>query len=564
LENLGLGFDVVVVLLAALAGGFLANRLKLPVLLGYLIAGMIVSPYSLGLVQDIAAIENLANIGVIMLLFTLGLEFSFDELRRVGKVAVFGGIAQVILTGGAGTLFGKVLGWATPEAIFFGLVLTMSSTLVVLKLLLDRNELDSVHGRVMIGLLLVEDLFVIPLMIIMPTLGTSGTEVFPALFEAGGKAIGFIIIMIGAGLLFLPRVLNRIAGTRSKELFLISVVAITLAAAIASQLFGVSAAIGAFIAGLLTGRSIFARQALADIVPFRDAFGALFFVSLGTLVDSRFLTNNVALLVGVVVFIFITKFIIYTGIPWVFGFNARTSIITGTCLAQIGEFSFVLAGVGVASGILSDGTYALILGSAIVTMVQTPFLLSGTNHLYNRLKSTVIGKRILSIRPETEPHALSSMGGHTVICGGGRAASSLIKILSRRNLPYLIIDLDPQVISRSRKTGVPCLYGDASKFEVLHGAFLEKAKLLVCTFPSFLDIQLTVENARSINPKLDIIVRVERDSDEVTLRKVNVNELVKPQFEAGLEITRHALRRYGLSIVEIEFILNSLRGGKMS
>ncbi|MDV2988848.1 MAG: cation:proton antiporter [Dehalogenimonas sp.] len=545
-------------------GGIFAHRLKLPVLLGYLFAGMLISPHGLGLVQDTAAIEDLANIGVIMLLFTLGLEFSFDELRRVGKVAFLGGTAQVLLTGAAGIGLGKALGWATPEAIFFGFLITMSSTLVVLKLLLERNELDTTHGRVMIGLLLVEDLFVIPLMIILPTLGTSGSDVGPALIEAGSKALGFMVVMVGLGLFLLPRILDRIAQARSKELFLISVVSLTLTAAIASQFFGVSAAVGAFIAGLLIGRSVFARQALADIVPFRDAFGALFFVSLGTLVDLRFLTQNLGLLAGVVVFIIAVKLVIYTAIPWVFGYNARTSLLTGAGLAQIGEFSFVLASVGVASGILRDTTYALILGAAIVTMVQTPFALSIANFTYRQLHRTRLGGRLINHRPETADQRVISLSGHTVICGGGRVADMLTNVLSRRNLSYVVIDLDPQVIYRLKKAGIPCIYGDASKPDVLSGAALEKAKLLVCTFPSFLDVELTVINARVINPRIDIVARVERDLDAEILKGIGVNALVKPQFEVSLEITRHALHRYGLTTIEINYLLNSLREGTMS
>ena len=564
MENLGLGFELIIVLVAAVAGGVLAHRLKLPVLLGYLIAGMLVSPHGLGLVQNTEAIEGLASIGVILLLFTLGLEFSLDELKRIGGVAVLGGIAQILLTALAGFTLGKILGWATAEAIFFGFLISLSSTLIVLKLLMERGELDTIHGRIMTGILLMQDLSLVPLMIILPTLGTAGAEVGPALLRAGGNALGFIVVMAGAGLFLLPKVLDRVARARSKELFLISVVSLSLAAAIAAQFFGVSAAVGAFIAGLLIGRSVFARQALADIVPFRDAFGALFFVSLGTLADLSFIADNPGLVVGVVAFIVAVKFVICAAVPWLFGYNARTALFTGFGLTQVGEFSFVLAGVGVTAGILRDTTYALTLGAAITTMVLTPFALSAANFVYRRLERFKFGQKLLSMRAETGNHAVPPLSGHAVICGGGRSADTLTKVLSRRNLSYLIIDLDPQVIARLRRTGVPCIYGDASNPEILACAGLEKAKLLVCTFPSFLDVELTVQNARRINPKIDIVARVERDRDAEILRGIGVNELVKPQFEASLEITRHALHRYGVSATEIQYLLNSLRQGTMS
>jgi CPA2 family monovalent cation:H+ antiporter-2 len=565
LENLGLGFELIIVLVAAVAGGILAHRLKLPVLLGYLVAGILVSPHGLGLVQDTDAIKNLASIGVVLLLFTLGLEFSLDELRRIGNVAVVGGIAQIALTAAAGFSLGKILGWATAEAIFFGFLISLSSTLIVLKLLLERGELDTLHGRVMTGILLMQDLSLVPLMIILPTLGKSGAEIGPALLGAGGKALGFVIVMAGLGLFLLPKVLDRVAQARSRELFLITVVSLSLAAAITAQFFGVSAAVGAFIAGLLIGRSVFARQALADVVPFRDAFGALFFVSLGTLADLSYVASHTWLVIGVVAFIIIVKFIICGAIPLLFGYNARTAIFTGFGLTQIGEFSFVLAGVGVAAGILRDTTYALTLGVAITTMVLTPFVLSLGNFSYRQLERFKIGQKLLSFRAATdEKRVVQPLSGHAVICGGGRSAESLIKVLGRRNLSHLIIDLDPRVIARFRKQGIPCIYGDASNPAILADASLEKAKLLVCTFPSFLDVELTVKNARSINPKLDIVARVERDRDAEALRNIGVNELVKPEFESSLEITRHALHRYGVTATEIQYLLNSLRQGTMS
>ncbi|KTB49017.1 Kef-type potassium/proton antiporter, CPA2 family [Dehalogenimonas alkenigignens] len=564
MESLGLGFEIIIVLVAAVAGGVLAHRLRLPVLLGYLLAGMLVSPHGLGLVQDTAAIEGLAQIGVVLLLFTLGLEFSLDELRKIGAVAVLGGIAQILLTALAGFGLGSALGWPVAESIFFGFLISLSSTLIVLKLLLERGEFDSCHGRIMTGILLVQDLSLVPLMIILPTLGTTGADVGPALLEAGRNALGFIVVMLGAGLFLLPKVLDRVARARSRELFLISVVSLSLAAAIAAAFFGVSAAVGAFIAGLLIGRSVFARQALADIVPFRDAFGALFFVSLGTLADLSFITANPGLIIGVVAFIIAVKFFICAAIPWIFGYNARTALFTGFGLTQIGEFSFVLAGVGVAAGILRETTYALTLGAAITTMVLTPFVMSAAHFAYRQLEKFRFGQRMLSLRADESNHAVQPLSGHTIICGGGRTSDTLVKVLSRRKLAYLIIDLDPQVIKRLRRASVPSIYGDASNPEILACAGLEKAKLLVCTFPSFLDVEITVKNARSVNPRIDIVARVERDRDAETLRNIGVNELVKPQFEASLEITRHALHRYGVNATEIQYLLNSLRQGTMS
>ncbi|ADJ26418.1 sodium/hydrogen exchanger [Dehalogenimonas lykanthroporepellens BL-DC-9] len=563
--HLGFGAEIIIALVAAVLGGILAHRLKLPVLLGYLVAGMLVSPHGLGLIQDTESIEAMASIGVILLLFTLGLEFSLEELRRIGAVAILGGIAQILATAGAGFGLGQILGWGVAESIFFGFLLSLSSTLIVLKLLMERGELDTTHGRIMTGILLVQDLSLIPLMIILPTLGATDTDIGPALLSAGGKALVFIIGMAAFGFWLLPRILERVARSRSRELFLITVVSVSLAAAIGAEFFGVSAAVGAFIAGLLIGQSSFARQALADIVPFRDAFGALFFVSLGTLADLSFIYQNPLLIIGVVLFILAVKFIICSAVPWLFGYSARTSLATGFGLAQIGEFSFVLAGVGVASGVLRDSTYALTLGAAITTMVLTPFVISLGNRVYHRLERTAFGQRFFNLRGEVSgARSTPELSGHAVICGHGRSAAALTKVLKRRNLNYLVIELDPKKIAELRREGVPCIYGDASNPEILGSAQLEKARLLVCTFPGFMDVELTVKNARRINPRLDIVARVEQDRDAEVLKDIGVNELVRPQFEASLEITRHALHRYGVPSTEIQYLLNSLREGRMS
>ncbi|MGI2335847.1 MAG: cation:proton antiporter [Dehalogenimonas sp.] len=563
--HLDFGIEIIIVLVAAVLGGVLAHRLKLPILLGYLLAGMLVSPHGLGLVQNTEAIEAMAGIGVILLLFTLGLEFSLEELRRIGKVAILGGVGQILLTAVAGFGLGQFLGWGAAESVFFGFLMSLSSTLIVLKLLMERGELDTTHGRIMTGILLVQDLSLVPLMIILPTLGIEDADIGPALISAGGKALAFIVGMAALGFWLLPRLLERVARSRSRELFLITVVSLSLAAAIGAEFFGVSAAVGAFIAGLLIGQSNFARQALADIVPFRDAFGALFFVSLGTLADLSFIFENPLLVGGVVFFILITKFLISSAVPWVFGYSARTSLSTGFGLSQIGEFSFVLAGVGIASGVLSDSTYSLTLGAAITTMILTPFLMGFGNVLYHRLENTPVGQRIFNLRGEvTNARSTVELSGHAVICGHGRSAAALTKVLKRRNLTYLVIDLDPKTIAQLRREGVACIYGDASNPEILACAHLEKAKLLVCTYPGFMDVELTVKNARKINPRLDIVARVERDRDADILKDIGVNELVKPQFEASLEITRHALHRYGVSATEIQYILNSLRQGTMS
>jgi CPA2 family monovalent cation:H+ antiporter-2 len=347
-------------------------------------------------------------------------------------------------------------------------------------------------------------------------------------------------------------------------LFLLTVVTLSLGAAFGAQFLGLSAAVGAFIAGLLIGQSVFARQAVADIVPLRDIFGALFFVSLGMLVDLNFAADNPAIIALVVVAIIAAKFIICAMIPRVFGYSPKTTLFTGMGLIQIGEFSFVLAAVGLEVGIISQNIYSITLAAAIITMGLTPFALNFASTLYRWLSQGE--KSGWLIASHLDPGWLSKqqLAGHAVICGHGRVGNTLTKVLEQRNLPYLVIDIDPQVISRLRSQRIPCIYGDASNSEILAHTELNEANLLICTFPSFMDVELTVRNALKINPKLDIVARVHRDIDAELIKGIGVSELVRPEFEASLEITRHTLHRFGLTAVEIQHILNGLRKERLT
>jgi len=562
MEGLGFGLDLVIVLTAAIVGGILARRLRLPIILGYLIAGIAIGPYSFGLVQHLETVNSIANIGVILLLFTLGLEFSLEEIRQVGKVAVLGGIVQILLTAAVGLGLGKLFGWSLIEAVFFGFLIALSSTMIVLKTLMERGEIDSGHGRVMIGILLVQDLSLIPLMVILPAAGGVSGELWLSLGIAAVKAILFIGVMLALGLWVLPWILGRVARERSRELFLLAVVTLCLAAAFGAYFLGLSAAVGAFIAGLLISQSVFARQATADVIPLRDAFGALFFVSLGMLADPYFVIENLSIIAIVVAAIIVAKFIICACIPWFFGYSTKTMLFVGLGLIQIGEFSFVLAGMGMEGGIIPQSIYSLTITSAIITMLLTPFSLRLAAFLYRRLSQGEKFSKLMGRRSDPGRIREQELSGHAVICGYGSVGSRLAAVLERRKFPYLVIDLDPHVISKLRTQGVPCLYGDASNPEILSHAQLNKARVLICTFPDFIAVELTIRNALKINNKLDIVAGVRRDTDAELLKGIGAAEVVRPRFEGSLEIIRHTLHRFGVNSIEIQYILSGFRGGK--
>jgi CPA2 family monovalent cation:H+ antiporter-2 len=550
---------LIYVLVAALAGGMIARLLRLPVILGYLAGGMVVGPYGTGLVklEELGQIETLAQIGVALLLFTLGMEFSLKTLKKMGRVAIFGGLAQILITTGLGFAIGTLLGWPPSEAVFFGFLISLSSTMIVIKLLMDRGEIDTAHGRVMIGILLVQDLAVIPMMALVPAFGE------PGLAGALGKAVLTTVIFLGAmvvlGLWVLPRFMRRVAAVRSRELFLLTIVGFCLAVAFGTYYYGISLALGAFVAGILISESDYAYQAIAEVVPLRDIFATLFFVSLGMLIDLGFMADNIGMVIGVVAAIIGGKFIICSLIPRIFGYTHKTALYTGAGLFQIGEFSFVLAAAALSAGVISKDVYDLTLSSAVITILLTPLAIVTATVLYRKLSQGERFAAILARRTDPQFSRGFQLANHVVICGCDRIGRNLSRVLEQRGFSYLVIDNDPKIIDALRARDVPCMYGDASNPEILSRAVLEKAKVLVITFHEPIGTELTVRNALAINPKLDIVARVHFDDEVTKLRDIGVAEMVRPDVETSMEIVRHTLHRFGLTGTEIQYILTGLR-----
>jgi CPA2 family monovalent cation:H+ antiporter-2 len=560
MSELSLLADMAIVLVSALIGGLIARRLKLPVIVGYLLVGIAIGPYGLHLVHDVGDVETLATIGVVLLMFTLGMEFSLKTLRQIGTIATFGGIIQIGATTGLGFGLGWLLHWPLRESLLFGFFIAMSSTIIVLKTLIERGELGTTHGRVMIGILLVQDLSVVPIMIILHSMGSdvetfSTTWIWDLL-----KVISFIVVILVLGFWVLPRFMKRVAEGRSRELFLLTVVCVALGAGFGAYYVGLSIALGAFLAGLMVSESQYAHQARAEIGPLRDIFATLFFVSLGMLADPSFIWSNPGEVGAVVGAILVGKFLIVSVITWAFGYAPKTALFAGGGLFQIGEFSFILAAVALEVGIISDHIYSLTLAAAGITMLLTPFGMGLVSVIYHRLiqRKRLAGLLTARVDP-VAPEERKQLSGHVVICGYGRTAQNLGRVLERRKFPYLVIDIDPRSLESLRAQGIPCIYGDAAILDILAQAQLERARVMVVTFPDPIATRLAVANARTINPRLNIVARVHREEDTEALRELAVAEMVRPELEAGLEIIRHTLHRFGLTTQEIQYIVNALR-----
>ncbi len=551
---MGIAADIAVIIVAALAGGIIAQFLKQPIILGYIFAGLIVGPHT-GLINitDVHNIELLAEIGVALLLFALGIEFSFKELKPVRMVALIGTPVQMILTIIYGYLIGRLLGIDSSSSIWIGAMISLSSTMIVLKTLMARGLMGTLSSRVMIGMLIVQDLAIVPLVVVLPLL-SNPTAGLPLLGFALLKAFLFLFVMIFAGTKIIPYIMKFVVGWNSRELFLLTTTAIGLGVGYSTYLIGLSFAFGAFVAGMVISESDYSHQALSDIIPLRDIFGLLFFVSVGMLIDPTYILNHFFEVITLVTLVIIGKSIIFGSIVKFFGYFNIIPIAVALSLFQIGEFSFVIARIGLSTKSIDKNIYALILSASVITMMITPFLSSLSNKIYKMKKKYFKFETI-----ETKNIPETGLSNHVVIAGGGRVGQKVAKAMKHLGVDFVMIELDSRRIDMLNDLKHPTVFGDASQSTVLEAAYIHKAKLLLITTPSSITSSMIANYCNKNTPDLCIIARGSEESDLKELHDLGVSEVVFPEFEVGLEITRQALQKLGVSPMKILEFTNSLR-----
>lgn len=561
-EDFRLIVDLVSVFAIATCGGMLASVLRQPVLLGYLIGGMIVGPSGFGLIKEVVQVDTLAQLGVAFLLFALGVEFSLTELKKVKAIALGGGILQIALTIGTTVLLCGLTGaWETLPAkgVFLGSILSLSSTAVVLKCLMENNETETVHGQVMLGILVVQDLALGLMLAVLPAIHqpneTIGMALIIALVKIGLFAAGAII----ASIWLVPPLLRILARTESRELFLLGVVTICLSIALLTAYLGLSIEMGAFVAGLMISEVEYADETLTIVEPLRDIFASLFFASIGMLIDPVFLWKNLEFILGLVALVFIGKFLIITPLVKIFRYSWKTALITGLGLAQIGEFSFVLASEGQTLGLVSHNIYLLILGTTAVTLMLTPFLLKLMPFLFNMAESVPCLKQFLA---EDRVHDVSTdlpQKDHIVICGYGRIGQNLVKLLQQYQLSIVVIDESESRIQQLREAGIPYVYGNGMSLHVLETAGVNYARGMVIALPDPISIRLCLKRALEISPELDLVVRATQDKNIEVLYQLGAKEVVQPEFEASLEMATYLLTGVGLPLAKIQEKMQQIR-----
>lgn len=551
---MGLAGDIVVIVMAALAGGVIAQALKQPLILGYILAGVVVGPYTGGItVSDAHNIEKLAEIGIALLLFALGLEFSFRELKPVRAIALFGTPVQILLTILYGFGIGRLMGWNWTSAVWFGALISLSSTMVIVKTLEKQGLMGTLSSRVMIGVLIIQDLAVVPMLIILPQLKNIEAGI-SVLFVAAIKAAVFLLVMILVGNKLIPAVMRRIAGWNSRELFLIATTAIGLGIGYGTYVFGLSFAFGAFVAGMLLSESDYSYQALSDIIPLRDVFSLLFFTSIGMLLDVRFLLANWKVILLLVTLVMLGKALIFALLSRTFGYRNVIPLAMGLGLSQVGEFSFILGRVGVSTRSITAEFFSLALTMTIITMLLTPFLSALTAPLYAWARRWI---KPLKLEPLHFPR--SGLADHIVIAGGGRVGMSVANVLRRMGLPFVVLEYNSHRIEEIKGCGFPIIFGDAGRRIILEAADLKKAKLLLITTPVAVVALSIIDHAQKIQPGIPIIARAEGVEQMRALYARGVTYVVQPEFEASIEMITQTLISLGVSSEQLKTLTDGAR-----
>ncbi|HKX27454.1 MAG TPA: cation:proton antiporter, partial [Blastocatellia bacterium] len=471
--------DLLVLLLVSVPIAFICHRLRLPVMVGFMITGVLIGPSALGLIEDLHAIEMLAEIGIALLLFTIGLEFSLRRLMEMKRLVLGGGGLQVVLTILIALAAERLLGKPMNQALFFGFLVALSSTALVLKSYADRLEIDTLYGRAGVGMLLFQDLCIVPMMLLVPILsGREGSSMANIALTIGKSAavIGGIVLTARK---VIPFLLYQVVRLRSPEVFIIFVVLVSLGTAWLTSHFGLSMALGAFIAGLVLSESEYSHQIVSDILPFRDVFNSIFFISIGMLLSLGSLAQNLSAVIIWLTAIIIGKALIVATVARLLRYSWRISGTIGIGLAQVGEFSFVLAKVGSAQNLLTETDYQRFLAASILSMIATPFLIQAAPKISLKLESWLGRGRSLSGEDGEEPVPERDLNQHVIVVGYGMNGRNLSKVLHRLGIPYRVLELNAETVRTALSQGVPIQYGDAGRRQVLQQVGVEQAAMMV-------------------------------------------------------------------------------------
>jgi monovalent cation:H+ antiporter-2, CPA2 family len=539
---------------------FIFSRLKIAPLVGFLLAGILAGPFGFGLIRDIENIEVLAEIGVVLLLFTIGIEFSLRELLKLRRIVLLGGGLQVFLTTVIVAFIFSGLGYPYKAAIYMGLIVSLSSTAIVLKLLQEKGEIYSTHGRISLGILIFQDIAAVLIIILAPLLAGQ-TVTGDAIFELAFRGLGLVLLTLISSRYVVPFLLFQVAKTRNNELFLLSVVVIGLSVAWITSIAGLSLALGAFLAGLIISDSEYAAQALGNVIPFRDMFMSIFFISTGMLLNLDLVKTHLLLILAATLTVLFLKSFVSALTTSLIGFPLYTMLLVGFSLAQIGEFSLVTASVGFESGILSGAIYQEFLAVTVISMVLTPFFMdighySATSTQRFRLPKIFTVDRYTSLKGDGQEKGFEN---HLIIIGYGVNGRNVAIAAQKASIPYVIIEINPETVRQEKLKGTPITYGDAAQKTVLEHAGIITAKSVIVTAGDPVSSWRVIEAAKRLNPDVYVIARTHYLNEIDRFYAIGSDEVISDEFECSIELFSRVLNRYIVPGDEIETICNQLR-----
>ena len=552
--------DIVIIFGLAITVLFICHRLRVPAVVGYLLTGIFVGPYGFGLVKAVHEVEILAEIGIVLLLFTIGIEFSLKKLLQIRKSVLMGGSIQVLLTFLA-TLFiaRRWFGQAFGEAIFIGFLVALSSTAIVLKLIQERAEVDSPHGRTILGILIFQDIIIVPMILITPLLAGATGNLGESVLVLLAKGIGIILLVMVGTKWIVPQVLYQITRTRNQEVFLLSVVVICLGVAWLTSSAGLSLALGAFLAGLIISESEYSHQALGNILPFRDVFTSFFFVSIGMLLDVGFLFQKPGTIVLIALGILVLKSIIACFATVLLGLPFRTSILVGLALSQVGEFSFILSRTGVEHGLLAGNIYQMFLAFSVLSMAATPFIIKLAPRAADIILRLPLPKRLISGFYPVPEIKVKRKKDHLIIIGFGVNGRNVARAARLSGIPYAVIEMNPKTVRNEQAKGEPIYYGDSTQEVILQHANIKDARIVVTAINDPAATRRITEIIRRLNQKVHLIVRTRYFQEMKHLYKLGADEVIPEEFETSVEIFTRVLAKYLIPRDEIEALVAEIR-----
>lgn len=563
MEELGLVGDLAVVAVAALIGGGIARLLQLPTVLGYLAAGIAIGPNTPGPAGDIEQVGTVADLGVALLMFTLGIRFSIRELREVQALAIGGASAQIAIMIAAGIVAGLALGLDAGEAAVAGFVMAISSTMVALRLLEDRGVIAGPEGKIGVAFALFQDIAVVPLIVLIPVIAGDDENLLVSLGLAGLKAAAVLAAVWLVGIIVMPRLLERVMIARSRELFLLSVVAFALGTASISFLAGLSLAFGAFLAGLLVSESEYAHETLGEVFPLREVFAVVFFVSMGMLIEPDAFVEDPDIVLTIAALGVFGKLVLVSGISGAFGYSPRSAFTGGLALANMGEFSFVIVTVAIDEQLIDAGLSEAVLAAVLLSIAVSPLIFIAQDSIWGTLRSLPAMRPALDMKPTVgivDPP--EEFVNHAVVVGYNPAADELVRGLKARGFRHIVMVQDPVTYRRLSLEGIPVILGNPELRAVLEQAYLQRARVLAITLTDVRHGESVVRQALSINPRLDVIARGGVEEAYRGISRAGAAEVVSAEFELGLEFARHALHRLGVSANEIQMHLQRRRREK--